>query len=80
MMSLILFDFGSGVIRRIVFSSELGGDFKALDVENIKHAFLAIFTQITLWISRLNNYAMDYGQNRPRRFLALKQQKICIRI
>ena len=36
-----LFDFGTGVIRRIAaFSPSWGGDYKELEVENIKHAFL----------------------------------------
>jgi ribonuclease Z len=72
-----LFDFGTGVIRRIAaFSPSWGGDYKALEVENIKHAFLThIHSDHTLGLADLIITPWIMGRTDPLKIYGPKGAK-----
>ena len=72
-----LFDYGTGVIRRIAaFSPSWGGEYQALEVENLKYAFLThIHSDHTLGLADLIITPWIMGRSEPLKIFGPKGAK-----
>ena len=72
-----LFDYGTGVIRRIAaFSPSWGGEYQALEVENLKYAFLThIHSDHTLGLADLMITPWIMGRSEPLKIFGPKGAK-----
>ena len=72
-----LFDYGTGVVRRIAaFSSSWGGEYQALEVENLKYAFLThIHSDHTLGLADLIITPWIMGRSEPLKIFGPKGAK-----
>ena len=72
-----LFDYGTGVIRRIAaFSPSWGGEYQALEVENLKYAFLThIHSDHTLGLADLIIPPWIMGRSEPLKIFGPKGAK-----
>ena len=72
-----LFDYGTGVIRRIAaFSPSWGGEYQALEVENLKYAFLThIHSDHTLGLADLIITTWIMGRSEPLKIFGPKGAK-----
>ena len=72
-----LFDYGTGVVRRIAaFSTSWGGEYQALEVENLKYAFLThIHSDHTLGLADLIITPWIMGRSEPLKIFGPKGAK-----
>ena len=72
-----LFDYGTGVVRRIAsFSPSWGGEYQALEVENLKYAFLThIHSDHTLGLADLIITPWIMGRSEPLKIFGPKGAK-----
>ena len=72
-----LFDYGTGVVRRIAaFSTSWGGEYQALEVENLKYAFLThIHSDHTLGLADLIITPWIMGRSKPLKIFGPKGAK-----
>lgn len=72
-----LFDYGTGVVRRIAsFSPSWGGEYQALEVENLKYAFLThIHSDHTLGLADLIITPWIMGRTEPLKIFGPKGAK-----
>ena len=72
-----LFDYGTGVIRRIAaFSPSWGGEYQTLEVKNLKHAFLThIHSDHTLGLADLIITPWIMGRSEPLKIFGPKGAK-----
>ena len=72
-----LFDYGTGVVRRIAaFSTSWGGKYQALEVENLKYAFLThIHSDHTLGLADLIITPWIMGRSEPLKIFGPKGAK-----